>query len=103
MLCGILIAIIFFEIIYLLKIRLLLLNDIYSAINSINKLLKDIKNSENTQRTTILFFIIWMTLILVLAANNLFTVFSSWDAIVSWNRWAVEIFDGRFNPFGSLE
>jgi hypothetical protein len=79
------------------------LGDASSFLNSSKKL--------DTKNEVIILWVIWLALVLFFAVkgivwasnvffSNLGTVFSTWDAVVSWNRWATEWATGQV-PGGS--
>jgi hypothetical protein len=41
-------------------------------------------------------YFLYPLLYFVLYKQYIFQVFSGWDAVVSWNRWGVELYDGKF-------
>jgi len=66
---------------------------IYSLFYMLNA--KNIRSNNNY-----LTWVIVMTAMLPLLSRVGYG-FRSWDAVVSWNRWAVELFNNEYNPFGT--
>ena len=72
------------------------LKKIEAVINSIEKLLKFEKKFTYIIKISVFgISLIISALLLLLLLKNLGKIFDSWDAVVSWNRWATDFFNNK--------
>ena len=85
------------EIILAIQIRSLILQDIKYAYKHCSEILRAIVNTKTINLYTLLFGLFCIYYFYLLKTNGFLTVFTHWDAVVSWNRWAIELHEGTFN------
>jgi hypothetical protein len=91
-----LLVLIALELLVLFKLRALLCADLKQASQCAYAF---ITNSIKTKAISFyaLFFILFCVYYFyLLKTSGFLTVFTHWDAVVSWNRWAVELYEGTF-------
>ncbi len=84
------------ELLVLFKLKNLILNDFNNFLNYVYEKSKFIIQSKSIDFFTLLFISFVFYYFYLLKDNGFLTVFTHWDAVVSWNRWAVELHEGTF-------
>lgn len=86
----------YFELGSTLSITVIYSISIYSIITLIIK--KDINFLENYLSIIIISIILLYPLLI---SQHLGENFTKWDAVVSWNRWAIDLFENKYQPYNS--
>lgn len=89
-------AIMLIEVGVLLKLRVLFVKDIVDVYKSAHDFIVRCRGAQTISFFALLFLLFCIYYFYLLKANGFLTVFTHWDAVVSWNRWAVELYDGTF-------
>jgi len=84
------------EIILAIQIRSLILQDCKAAYNYCSDTIRRVANTKTINFYTLLFILFCIYYFYLLKTNGFLTVFTHWDAVVSWNRWAIELHEGTF-------
>ena len=90
------VALMLIELGVLFKLRVLFVKDIVDAYKSAYDFIVRCRDVQTISFFALLFLLFCTYYFYLLKANGFLTVFSHWDAVVSWNRWAVELYDGTF-------
>jgi hypothetical protein len=85
------------EVILAVQIRSLILQDVKNTYKYCSETLRVILNTKTINLYTLLFSLFCIYYFYLLKTNGFLTVFTHWDAVVSWNRWAIELHEGTFN------
>lgn len=91
-----LLLIIAIEFLWALRIRSLILNDLKDIYRYFNKTFHSIVSKKSICFNHLLFILFCIYYFYLLKTNGFLTVFTHWDAVVSWNRWALELHEGTF-------
>ena len=91
-----LLLIIAIEFLWALRIRSLILNDLKDIYRFFNKTFQSIISKKSICFNHLLFILFCIYYFYLLKTNGFLTVFTHWDAVVSWNRWALELHEGTF-------
>jgi hypothetical protein len=89
-------ALIGVELILLWRVRTLFINDLAQISRTASQLLSDMCKTKSISFFALLFVLYCIYYFYLLKTNGFLTVFTHWDAVVSWNRWAVELHEGVF-------
>lgn len=85
------------EILFLYKFRSFILSE-FTDLYLLNiQKIKSIIKSQSIDFFTILLILFCIYYFSLLKTNGLLTVFTHWDAVVSWNRWAIELHESNFH------
>ncbi len=84
------------EFLWALRIRSLILNDLKDLYKFFNKTFQSIVSNKSICFNHLLFILFCIYYFYLLKTNGFLTVFTHWDAVVSWNRWALELHEGTF-------
>jgi hypothetical protein len=80
----------------LLYFRALFIKDVKNTIYAVYKFIGNILNTKSISFYSLLFILFCIYYFYLLKTSGFLTVFTHWDAVVSWNRWAVELHTGSF-------
>ena len=89
-------VLILIEVGVLFKLRVLFVKDIVDVYKSAHDFIGRCRGAQTISFFALLFLLFCIYYFYLLKANGFLTVFTHWDAVVSWNRWAVELYDGTF-------
>jgi hypothetical protein len=84
------------ELFILFRLRTLFFKDVADAYQSAGDFITRCRDTKGVSFYFVLFVLFCAYYFHLLKANGFLTVFTHWDAVVSWNRWAVELYDGTF-------
>lgn len=88
------------ELLLILKLIPSIIQDLSTCYNHLINTLNAIAKTKTVSLYFLLFVLFCVYYFYLLKTSGFLTVFTHWDAVVSWNRWAVELHDGTFQ--GSL-
>ncbi len=89
-------ALMLVELLVLFRLRTLFFKDVVDAYQSVRDFISRCRDTKGASFYFVLFVLFCTYYFYLLKANGFLTVFTHWDAVVSWNRWAVELYDGTF-------
>ena len=89
-------ALIIIELFILFKFKSLIFQDLFYFYNLISQQFISIIKTKSIDLFSFLLVVFCIYYFYLLKLNGFLTVFTHWDAVVSWNRWAIEIHDGTF-------
>jgi hypothetical protein len=84
------------ELVILFRMRTLFFKDVVDAYQNTRDFIIRCRDTKSVSFYFVLFVLFCTYYFYLLKANGFLTVFTHWDAVVSWNRWAVELYDGTF-------
>ena len=84
------------EVMLAIRIRSLILQDFSAAYDYCSDTIRKIINTKAISFNTLLFILFCIYYFYLIKTNGFLTVFTHWDAVVSWNRWAIELHEGTF-------
>jgi hypothetical protein len=84
------------ECLWAFKIRLLIYKDITELFKYLIKTFQSIITKKTINLNHLFFILFCIYYLYLLKTNGFLTVFTHWDAVVSWNRWALELHEGTF-------
>ena len=84
------------EFVLILKISRYIAEDFKNFYQHALTTLKTIIRTKTINIQTLLFVLFCLYYFYLLKTSGFLTVFTHWDAVVSWNRWAVELHEGTF-------
>jgi hypothetical protein len=84
------------ELFVLWRVRTLVATDLTQLLHGMRQLVGDTCKSKSISFFALLFVLYCIYFFYLLKTNGFLTVFTHWDAVVSWNRWAVELHEGVF-------
>jgi hypothetical protein len=84
------------ELVVLFKLRTVLLKDLKQAYQFAHQFIERSAKTKTISFYALLFILFCVYYFYLLKTSGFLTVFTHWDAVVSWNRWAVELYDGTF-------
>ncbi len=91
-----LIILLIIELLFLFRLKNLILNDFNNLLVLFFDKSKFIIQSKSIDFFALLFISFISYYFYLLKDNGFLTVFTHWDAVVSWNRWAIELHEGTF-------
>lgn len=89
-------VLILIEVGVLFKLRVLFVKDVVDVYKSAHDFIVRCRGAQTISFFALLFLLFCIYYFYLLKATGFLTVFTHWDAVVSWNRWAVELYDGTF-------
>lgn len=84
------------ELMLLWRVRTLFANDLAQILRTASQLLSNMCKTKSISFFALLFALYCIYYFYLFKTNGFLTVFTHWDAVVSWNRWAVELHEGVF-------
>lgn len=91
-----LLMVISFEILLAYRLRRFIYNDVYNLYKYCTETFQLIIKRKTISFSHLLFILFCIYYFYLLKTSGFLTVFTHWDAVVSWNRWAVELHEGTF-------
>lgn len=84
------------EILFILKFQKKIYKDFFDLYNFCLNSIKEILLTKSISFVKLIFIIYCIWYFILFRNNGYLTVFTHWDAVVSWNRWALELHEGTF-------
>lgn len=91
-----LLLIIAFELLWAFRLRSLICNDLKCFTKYLAETFHAAINKKSINFNHLIFILFCIYYFYLLKTNGFLTVFTHWDAVVSWNRWALELHEGSF-------
>jgi hypothetical protein len=89
-------ALIAVEVMLLVKLRTHLFKDLHQVYQFAHQFIERSIKTKAISFYALFFILFCVYYFYLLKTSGFLTVFTHWDAVVSWNRWAVELYEGTF-------